>query len=93
MMTQHPSLLDTDQELLELLSEESRQTPNMLLNSVESTESKQYVQNRLKHLRDNDLVERADRGIYELTTLGERAADNLDMYREDRGGFWRLLQG
>ncbi|WP_162991410.1 hypothetical protein [Halostella salina] len=93
MTAQHPSLLDTDQEILELLNEESRQTPSMLLKSVASTDSKQYVQNRLKHLRDNDLVQRADRGIYELTTLGERAAGNLDMYREDRGGFWRLLQG
>lgn len=92
-MTQHPSLLDTDQELLELLHEESRQTPNMLLKSVETTDSKQYVQNRLKHLRDNDLAHRPDRGIYELTPKGERAAAHLDMYREDRGGFWRLLQG
>ncbi|WP_135534474.1 hypothetical protein [Halostella pelagica] len=87
-MTQHPSLLDTDHELLELLHEESRQTPSMLLTKVESTDSKQYVQNRLKHLRDNELVHRPDRGIYELTARGERAAANLDLYSEDRDAFW-----
>ena len=92
-MTAHPSLLDTDRELLTLLNEESRQTPQMLFDQAESTDSKQYVQDRLKHLRDNDLAHRPGRGIYELTERGEHAAANLDMYREDRGGFWRLLQG
>lgn len=93
MTNQRPSLLETDQELLELLQEEGRQTPSMLFDKTETTDSKQYVQDRLKHLRDNDFATRPDRGIYELTDLGERAAANLDMYREHRGGFWTLLQG
>lgn len=87
-MTQYPSLLETDQELLELLNEESRQTPSMLFEKTESTSSKQYVQDRLKHLRDNDLVHRPGRGIYELTARGERAANHLDLHRDARSEFW-----
>lgn len=88
MMTQHPSLLDTDRELLQLLKDDPRQTPAMLLAAVDSTDSKQYVQNRLKHLLDHGLVDRADRGIYELTARGDRAADALDQYHTDRDEFW-----
>lgn len=87
-MTAPPSLLETDQELLHRLAENPRQTPKMLVENLTSTESKQYVQNRLKHLRDIGLVERADRGIYELTDRGERAAENIQLYKRDRQRFW-----
>jgi hypothetical protein len=92
MMTQHPSLLDTDRELLGLLQEESRQTPSMLFEASETTPSKQYVQDRLAHLREHDLAERVDRGIYQLTERGERAADHLDRYRDDRDAFWSAVE-
>ena len=91
-MTQHPSLLDTDHELLQLLKDDPRQTPSMLLAAVESTDSKQYLQNRLKHLLDHGLVDRPDRGIYELTSRGERAADALDQYHTDRESFWSHVE-
>jgi hypothetical protein len=92
MMTQRPSLLETDQELLELLHNDPRQTPSMLLKGAESTESKQYVQDRLEHLRDHNLAQRPDRGIYELTERGGRAAANLDLYRgDDRDAFWERV--
>ena len=91
-MTQRPSLLETDQELLELLYNDPRQTPSMLLEEAGSTESKQYVQDRLKHLRDHNLAQRPDRGIYELTERGGRAAENLDRYRgNDREAFWNRV--
>lgn len=87
-MTQRPSLLDTDRELLQLLQDDPRQTPSMLLAATGSTDSKQYVQNRLKHLLDHGLVDRPDRGIYELTARGDRAAEALDQYQADRESFW-----
>lgn len=90
-MTQHPSLLDTDRELLTLLNEESRQTPSMLFDKAQSTGSKQYVQDRLQHLRENGLAQRPGRGIYELTRKGERAAANLDLYTENREAFWNRV--
>ena len=83
-----PSLLETDQELLHRLAENPRQTPSMLLEECTSTDSKQYIQNRLKHLREIDMVTRADRGIYELTDRGERAAGNIELYSENRKRFW-----
>ena len=88
MTAQHPSLLATDQELLQLLHNNPRQSPDMLVDSAESTNSKQHVQNRLKHLRDNDLAHRPSRGIYELTARGERAADNINLYATEREEFW-----
>lgn len=91
MTAQNPSLLDTDRELLQLLNDDPRQTPSMLLKSCETTDSKQYIQNRLKHLRDNDLAHRPDRGIYALTARGERAANNIDLYHSDRSEFWRQV--
>jgi len=91
-MMQHPSLLDTDREILRLLSKEARQTPSMLLSKAETTDSQQYVQNRLKHLRDTGFVHRPGRGIYELTESGERAAENLDKYDDDRDAFWALVR-
>lgn len=90
-MTQHPSLLETDQELLELLREEPRQTPSMMHSAAETTESKQFVQDRLQHLRENGFAERPDRGIYQLTARGERAAEHLDLYRDDRDAFWAAV--
>lgn len=90
-MTQRPSLLDTDQELLELLRQEPRQTPSMLFASADSTGSKQYIQDRLAHLRDHGLAERPDRGIYQLTDRGQVASDHLDRYRDDRDAFWALV--
>lgn len=93
MTNQRPSLLETDQELLELLQEEGRQTPSMLFDKAQSTDSKQYIQDRLKHLRDNDFVTRPGRGIYELTSKGKRAAANLDWYGEDREAFWTAVAG
>ncbi|MFC7073025.1 hypothetical protein ACFQJ7_12850 [Halovenus rubra] len=91
-MAQHPSLLDTDRELLTLLNKESRQTPSMLFDQAQSTDSKQYVQDRLKHLRDNGLAQRPGRGIYELTECGKRAAANLDLYNDDRDAFWNHVR-
>ena len=90
-MTRSPSLLDTDQELLQQLHEEPRQTPLMLLESMTSTGSQQYVQNRLKHLRENNLVHRPGRGIYELTHRGEQAAANLDQYDGNRNAVWKRV--
>lgn len=92
MTTQQPSLLATDQDLLQLLADDPRQTPSMLLADTESTDSKQYVQNRLKHLLDHDLVTRPDRGIYELTGRGKRAAESLDQYNTDRERFWAIVE-
>ena len=91
-MTQHPSLLDTDREILRLLQREARQTPSMLLTNSETTQSKQFIQNRLKHLRDTGLIHRPGRGIYELTETGERAVENLDMHDNDRDAFWDLIR-
>lgn len=86
-----PSLLESDREILQLLAEEPRQTPSMLLKTMDTTDSQQYVQNRLQHLRENDLVTRPGRGLYELTAIGERAVSNLPLYTDDRFEFWRVV--
>lgn len=90
-MAAPPSLVETDQELLHRLHTNPRQTPSMLLKNTSSTDSKQYIQNRLKHLRDIGFVTRADRGIYELTDRGERAADNIQLYKTDQQRFWNRV--
>jgi Mn-dependent DtxR family transcriptional regulator len=65
----------------------------MLLESITSTESQQYVQNRLKHLRENNLVHRPGRGIYELTPRGKKAVVNLHQYDGNRNSFWERVTG
>ena len=91
MIAQRPSVLVTDQEILTLL-EEGRATPSMLLNAANTTDSQQYIQNRLQHLREHGLVHRPGRGVYDLTERGERAADHLQLYRnDDREAFWERV--
>jgi hypothetical protein len=63
----------------------------MLLETMDTTDSQQYVQNRLQHLRENDLAIRPGRGLYELTAIGERAVSNLNLYMDDRFEFWRVV--
>lgn len=92
-MMRTPSLLVTDQEILRQLHEAPRQTPLMLLESLTSTDSQQYVQNRLKHLRENNLVHRPGHGIYELTGRGKRALTHLDEYNGNRNAFWAYVTG
>ncbi len=63
----------------------------MLHETMDTTDSQQYVQDRLQHLRESDLATRPGRGLYELTAMGERAVSNLHLYTEDRFEFWRVV--
>lgn len=60
-----------DDRILEFLHEKDiKCTPKVLALNIEF--SQQYVNERLRHLREADLVERIDRGVYQITDRGRR---------------------
>lgn len=56
-------LSDTDIALLDLM-EEGRVTPRYAAGEIDK--SRPHVTNRLKRLTEHEIVERVDRGLYEL---------------------------
>lgn len=56
-------LSDTDDAILDML-EEGRCTPRYIAKEIDK--SRPHVTNRLKRLVEHGIVERVDRGLYEL---------------------------
>lgn len=59
-----PDLREIDQQILAILEYDGRATPRYLSNELENQTS--YLNQRLAFLVDEDLVERIDRGLYEI---------------------------
>ena len=59
-----PGLREIDQQILAILEYDGRATPRYLSNELESQTS--YLNQRLAFLVDEDLIERVDRGLYEI---------------------------
>lgn len=61
-------LSETDNAILDML-EEGRCTPRYIAGEIEK--SRPHVTNRLKRLVEHGIVERVDRGLYELQEADE----------------------
>lgn len=74
--------LPTDERILELLSTGMMLSPQVIAKNI--GKSRSHVSRRLSELTDYGLVERVERGYYEITDLGEEYlegeldADNLE---------------
>lgn len=62
-------------EILKILKEKPRQTPQSLLNQTNVSMSS--VRNNLMVLSDLDLIEAKTRGLYEITSLGKYLLDKI----------------
>lgn len=65
-----PRLREIDQQILAVLEYDGRATPRYLSQQLDSQQS--YLNQRLKILVDADLVDRVDRGLYEIDCEVER---------------------
>jgi predicted transcriptional regulator len=61
-----------DRAIIEVLSQ-GRNTPGNIARDREYT--REYIANRMKRLVEHDLVDRVDRGLYELTANPEDVLD------------------
>jgi len=62
-------------KVLESLQAEPRMSPDMVSKKLKT--SAQYIRNIIRILADLNLVETPARGIYEITSLGEKVLDEV----------------
>ena len=84
----------TDFEILDALSDGRR---NVALNlASELNQDRSYMNNRLRALADQDLIERigpkSNSGLYKITPTGIAALHNRDLYAADRDEFTRTVR-